>query len=123
MLYLVLLKVDPLTSVSIKNHRKAIKTATMQKHKNDVSALIPFIEAYHKDIIANGRSFEEKGTLLRHSLAALSSGPNANFNKLIESIDHDVCSGIGYCQFLICYSELNLRVYQTQLSEPCWHWN
>ena len=73
MLFLVLLKIDPSTSVSIENHRKAIETTNMQKHKNDVSALITFIETHHKHVISNGGSYEEEN-LRRHSLAALGSG-------------------------------------------------
>lgn len=121
MLYLVLLKIDPSTSVSIENHRKAIETTNMQKHNNDVSALITFIETHHKHVIANGGSYEEE-TLRRHSLAALASGPNANFNKLIESIDRDVRSGIGphaniKTKDIFIAAE---RYYNNEVSEGTW---
>jgi hypothetical protein len=36
MLFLVLIKIDPATSISIKNHQKAIDAATLQKHNNNV---------------------------------------------------------------------------------------
>lgn len=94
MLYLVLLKIDPLTSISIKNHCKTIETVIMQKHKNNVLVLSTFIEFHHKHMIANGGSDEEE-TLCCHSLTALGSGPTAYFNKLIKRIDHDVWLGIG----------------------------
>ena len=84
-------------------------------------ALITFIETHHKHIIANGGSYEEE-TCLRYSLATLSSGPNANFNKLIESIDCDVRSGIGphaniKTKDIFIAAE---RYYNNEVSEETW---
>ena len=121
MLYLLLLKADPSTSVSIENHRKCIEKATLQKHNNDVSALITYLETHHNHIMTNGGSYEND-TYRRHAFAALASGPNAAFNKFIGDIEQDVKSGIG-THSKITTNELFVaaeRFYNNEMSEERW---
>jgi hypothetical protein len=121
MLMLLLLKADPSTSVSTENYRKANENAKLQKHGNNVSTLISFLETNHKHIIANGGSYEEE-TYRRHSLSALASGPNAAFNNFINDINQDVKSGTGY-HAKITTKQLFLaaeRFYNNEVSEERW---
>lgn len=94
MLLLLLRKVDPTTTVSTENHKKAIESAKMQKFNNEVPLLISYIDDHHKAILDNGGSYDDE-TLRRHAISALTSGPNAAFNKFMEDIECDIESGIG----------------------------
>jgi hypothetical protein len=50
--------------------------------------IITYLKTHHNHIIANGGSYEDD-TYRRHAIAALSSGPNASFNKFIGDINHE----------------------------------
>lgn len=118
MLYFLLLKADPSTNVSFENHRKCIEKATLQKHDNDVSAIIIYLETHHNHIIANSGSYKND-TYRRHAIAALSSGPNASFNKFIGDINQEVKFGIG-THSKITTNELFIaaeRFYNNEVSE------
>lgn len=60
-------------------------------------------------------------TYRRHALAALSSGPNASFNKFIGDIEQDVKSGIG-TNSKITTNELFVAVerFYNNISEKHW---
>ena len=121
MLYLLLCKGDPSTTVSNDNHRTAIENAKLQAYKNEVPELIAAIENHHTAIIENGGTYD-KETFRRHVINALLSGPNAEFNKFIGDVKREVQAGIGQ------YSEIDVptlfkaseRLYNNLVSTDSW---
>ena len=89
MLYLLLMKMDPSTGISIESNHKKIEKCKLQDFYNHIHNMIVYFEKNIKD---NGFDYANK-TYHCHVCSALSTGPNAQFNKNIKDIQWDVYAG------------------------------
>ena len=92
MLLLAMQKADPSTIVGVELLRNKIELASLHQYKNNVDELSDDIEATYQKIINLGSTFE---SIRRHSLRALLSGSNDEFNGYIQRIKDDIESGSG----------------------------
>ena len=85
-------RVDPSLAVNVENLREDIENSRMHTFGNDVDVLLTFIEEKFQKILDMNKTCE---SLLRYTLKALVSGPDADFNTYVKTIKGDVDSGVG----------------------------
>ena len=95
MLKVLLEEIDPTASFNVELHRQAIEGAKLQEHKGNVIEICNSIERHLQAIAENGHAYDAD-TYRRHIIDAILSGPNADFNTRMKSINSDVDAGYGY---------------------------
>ena len=86
---------DPTAPINMELNRQAIEGANLQEHKGSVIEICKSIERHLQAVVENGHAYDAE-TYRRHILDALLSGPNADFNTRMKSINSDVDAGYGY---------------------------
>ena len=115
-MYLLWDRIDPSLAVNVENLRADIEGTRLHKFDNNVDLMLTDIEEKYQKILSMNSTCE---SIIRHTLNALTSGPDHDFKIFAKSIKAHVDSGVGEHKN-ITFNQLvgaTRKYYQNQVAQ------
>ena len=116
LLFLLWDRIDPSLAVNVENLRADIEKIRLHNYENNVDLMLTEIEEKYQKILSMDATCE---SIIRHSLNALTSGPDHDFNIFVKGIKANVDSGTG-AYASITFNQLvaaTRKYYQNQVAQ------